>query len=297
MVPLPGRETDAAQTFGSAIASQNPIKVVAGAMAYEVDRGWTRAGRAHTCEGAFRHGERVGSPPSSREVFGCELGLRRLLYDACMTDIVDPAIEAYAEAHTTAPPDLLEAVASETRATLNAPGMMVGRIEGRFLELLVFGTGAVSILEIGTFSGYSALAMAAGLVPGGSIVTCEIDPVHAGIARRHIAASPYADRIEVMVGPALDTLASLPGPFDLVFIDADKSGYLAYFEAVLAKLSPRGLIVADNTLWSGRILDPTDTSADTLALRAFNDKVATDPRVVAVQTTVRDGVTMIRRAG
>src|ERR1039458_3553630 len=104
--------------------------------------------------------------------------------------------------------------------------MMVGRIEGRFLELLVFGTGAVSILEIGTFSGYSALAMAAGLVPGGSIVTCEIDPVHAEIARRHIAASPYADRIDVMVGPALATIASLPGPFDLVFMDADKSGYL-----------------------------------------------------------------------
>jgi caffeoyl-CoA O-methyltransferase len=121
--------------------------------------------------------------------------------------------------------------------------------------------------------------------------------VHAGIARRHIAASPYADRIDVMVGPALDTIASLPGPFDLVFIDADKSGYLAYYEAVLAKLSPRGLIVADNTLWSGRILDSTDTSADTQALRAFNDKVVTDPRVVAVQTTVRDGVTMIRRAG
>lgn len=128
-------------------------------------------------------------------------------------------------------------------------------------------------------------------------MTCEIDPVHAEIAQRHIAASPYADRIDVMVGPALDTIASLPGPFDLVFIDADKSGYLAYYEAVLAKLSPRGLIVADNTLWSGRILDPTDTSADTQALRAFNDKVVTDPRVVAVQTTVRDGVTMIRRAG
>ncbi|HEV3264985.1 MAG TPA: O-methyltransferase [Acidimicrobiales bacterium] len=214
-----------------------------------------------------------------------------------MTDIVFPAIEAYAEAHTTAPPDYLEAVAAETRASLQAPGMMVGRLEGRLLELLVFGTGATSVLEIGTFSGYSALAMAAGLPPGGSIVSCEIDPVHAEFARRHIAASPYADRIEVKVGPAIDTIAGLPGPFDLVFIDADKASYPAYFEAVLAKLSPRGLIVADNTLWSGQILDPGDTSADTEALRAFNDKVATDPRVVAVQTTVRDGVTIIRRAG
>ncbi len=214
-----------------------------------------------------------------------------------MTDIVLPAVEAYAEAHTTAPPDYLEALAAETRASLQAPGMMVGRLEGRLLELLVFGTGATSVLEIGTFSGYSALAMAAGLPPGGSIVTCEIDPVHADFARRHIAASPYADRIEVRVGPAIDTVAALPGPFDLVFIDADKASYPAYYEAVLAKLAPRGLIVADNTLWSGRILDPADTTADTEALRAFNDKVATDPRVVAVQTTVRDGVTIIRRAG
>jgi caffeoyl-CoA O-methyltransferase len=213
-----------------------------------------------------------------------------------MPAIVDPAVEAYAEAHTTAPPAHLEAVAAETRATLSDPGMMVGRLEGRFLELLVFAVGATSILEIGTFSGYSALSMAAGLAPGGTIVTCEIDPVHAEAARRHIAASPHAGRIEVKVGPALQTVATLPGPFDLVFIDADKGAYLDYFEAALAKLAPRGLIVADNTLWSGRILDPGDRSVDTEAIRAFNDRVATDPRVVAVQTPVRDGVTLIRRA-
>jgi caffeoyl-CoA O-methyltransferase len=209
---------------------------------------------------------------------------------------VDPAVEAYAEAHTTAPPPHLEAVAAETRETLASPNMMVGRLEGRFLETLVFATGATSVLEIGTFSGYSSLAMAAGLPLGGRIVTCEIDPVHAEVAQRHIAASPYADRVEVLVGPALETVATLPGPFDLVFIDADKGSYLDYFEAVLPKLSPRGLIVADNTLWSGRILDDADTSVDTVALRAFNDRVATDGRVVAVQTTVRDGVTLIRRA-
>ena len=213
-----------------------------------------------------------------------------------MTDLVDPAVEAYAEAHTTAPPPHLEAVAAETRETLASPNMMVGRLEGRFLETLVFAAGATSVLEIGTFSGYSSLAMAAGLPLGGRIVTCEIDPVHAEVAQRHIAASPYADRVEVLVGPALETVATLPGPFDLVFIDADKGSYLDYFEAVLPKLSPRGLIVADNTLWSGRILDDADTSVDTVALRAFNDRVATDGRVVAVQTTVRDGVTLIRRA-
>ena len=138
--------------------------------------------------------------------------------------------------------------------------------------------------------------MAAGLPPGGHIVTCELSAEHAAFARRHIASSPFADRIEVLEGPAIQTIATLPGPFDFVFLDADKSNYLAYYEAVLAKLAPRGLIAADNTLWSGRILDAADTTEDTEALRAFNDFVATDPRVVAVQTTVRDGVTLIRRA-
>jgi predicted O-methyltransferase YrrM len=218
-------------------------------------------------------------------------------YDAEVTDIVDPALEAYATGHTTAPPPHLDALAAELVETLASPQMMVGRLEGRYLELLTFALSATSVLEVGTFGGYSALAMAAGLAPGGRIVTCELSPEHAAFARRHIAASPYADRIEVVEGPAIETIASLEGPFDLVFLDADKSGYRGYYEAVLPKLAPRGLIVADNTLWSGRVLDPSDTSADTVALREFNDLVATDPRVVAVQTTVRDGVTLIRRAG
>lgn len=212
-----------------------------------------------------------------------------------MTDIVDPALEAYAAAHTSAPPEYLEALAVEVLATLDSPHMMVGRIEGRFLEMLTFALSATAVLEVGTFGGYSALAMAAGLARGGRIVSCELSPVHAAFARRHIAASPYADRIDVLEGPALPAIESLPGPFDLVFLDADKASYLAYYEAVLPKLAPRGLIAADNTLWSGRILDPSDRSEDTVALRAFNDFLATDPRVVVVQTTVRDGVTLIRK--
>ena len=213
-----------------------------------------------------------------------------------MTDIVDPTLEAYATEHTTAPPAHLEALAADLVETLAFPHMMVGRLEGRYLEMLAFALSATSVLEVGTFGGYSALAMAAGLAPGGRIVTCELSAEHAAFARRHIAASPYADRIDVVEGPAIETIATLSGPFDLVFLDADKAGYLAYYEAVLAKLAPRGIIAADNTLWSGRILDPADTTADTVALREFNDFVATDPRVVAVQTTVRDGVTLIRRA-
>jgi caffeoyl-CoA O-methyltransferase len=213
-----------------------------------------------------------------------------------MTDIVDPVLEAYAEAHTTPPPPHLVAVDAETRQTLDFPGMMVGTLEGRFLEMLVFARRPRQVLEIGTFSGYSSLAMAAGLAPDGRITTCELSPVHAEAARRHIAASPYADRIEVIEGPAIDTVGALPGPFDFVFIDADKTSYLAYYEAVLPKLAPGGLIAADNTLWSGNVVKDDDRSPDTMAIRAFNDAVAADGRVVCVQLTVRDGVTLIRRA-
>jgi caffeoyl-CoA O-methyltransferase len=138
--------------------------------------------------------------------------------------------------------------------------------------------------------------MAAALPPGGRLVTCEIDPERAATARRHFDASPFADQIEIRIGPALETLGHLTGPFDLVFIDADKGNYSNYYDAVLPKLADRGLIVADNVLWSGRVLDPQDTSDDTEAIRAFNQKVRDDPNVVNVMLTVRDGVSLIRRA-
>jgi caffeoyl-CoA O-methyltransferase len=138
--------------------------------------------------------------------------------------------------------------------------------------------------------------MAEALPADGRIVTCEIDERHAEIARRHIAASPYADRIDVRLGPALETIAGLDGPFDLVFIDADKGGYIDYLEAVLPLLADHGLIVADNVLWSGRVIDAADESADTRAIRAFNEHVARDPRLEHVMLTVRDGVTLIRKA-
>ena len=210
--------------------------------------------------------------------------------------VVDPALEAYTEAHSTAQPPLLAELAAETTRSLGSPGMMVGAVEGRFLQLLVWATGARRVLEIGTFSGYSALSMAAGLPPDGRIVTCEIEPRHAEVARRFVAQSAYADRIEIRLGPALDTVASLPGPFDLVFIDADKTAYAAYYEAVLPKLADRGLVVVDNTLWSGRVLDGEDDSEDTAAIRAFNDMVAADSRVVCVQLPVRDGITLLAKA-
>jgi caffeoyl-CoA O-methyltransferase len=205
--------------------------------------------------------------------------------------VIDEQIEAYAEAHTTAPPQLLEELAAETRATMRIPEMLTGTVAGRLLELLVYATGAQRVLEIGTFTGYSALAMAAGLPEGGHIDTCDIEPAHVEVARRYIARSAYADRITVHLGPALDTIAGLEGDYDFVFIDADKPGYDSYYEAVLPRLRPGGLIAIDNTLWSGRVLDPQDDSA----IGALNDKLAADERVVCVLLTVRDGVTLVRK--
>ncbi len=210
--------------------------------------------------------------------------------------VVDEKIEAYAAAHTSPETPLLAEVAATTRASQEGHGMMVGLLEGRFLETLVWLSGARRILEIGCFTGYSALSMAAALPPGGTITTCELDPERAALARRHFAASPWADRIHLIEGPALDSLTLLMGPFDLVFIDADKVNYPRYYEAVLPLLADHGLIVADNVLWSGRVLDEADQSDDTNAIRAFNDMVVNDPRVTCVMATVRDGVLLIRRA-
>jgi caffeoyl-CoA O-methyltransferase len=215
-----------------------------------------------------------------------------------MDALILPEVVAYAESHSTAPTPHLAAVYESTRNDFASWGMMVGRQEGRFLELLVFAAQATRVLEIGTFTGYSSIAMAAGLPEGGSIVSLEVNPHHAATARGNIAAAGLESRISVIEGPALESLAALTGPYDLVFIDADKPGYDAYFEAVLPKLAPHGLIVADNTLFSGGVLDSAaDRSEGAAALRAFNDKLVKDPRVVCALTTVRDGVTLIRRAG
>ena len=211
-------------------------------------------------------------------------------------NLVPPEIDRYAEEHTSPPSELLAALAAETRATLQAPQMLTGTVEGRFLELLVFATGARRVLELGTYSGYSSISMAAGLPEGGRIDTCEVDERHAEVARRYIAQTPYADRIAVHLGPALQTLQRLDGSFDLVFIDADKVNYVNYYEAVLPRLSERGLIAADNTLWSGRVLDDSDDSEGTRAIVAFNEHVRSDRRVTSVMLTVRDGVTLIRRS-
>ena len=210
-------------------------------------------------------------------------------------DIVDPLLEEYAAAHTTPPEPLLSELAQETHATLELPQMLTGTVEGRFLELLVHGLQAKRVLEVGTFSGYGTLSMAAGLPPDGRIDSCEISEQHAEVARRYIERAGYSDRVTVHVGPALESIRALEGDLDFVFIDADKENYVAYYEEVLPRLSTTGLLAADNTLWSGRVIDESDDEASTRAIRAFNDHVAADDRVVSVMLTVRDGVTLIRR--
>ena len=210
-----------------------------------------------------------------------------------MSFLVEESIEEYAAAHTTPPDSLLAELAEETRATMSSPGMLTGTIEGRFLELLVWGTGARRVLEIGTFTGYSALSMAAALPEDGRIDTLDVEPRHAEVAQRYFDRSPHGSKITLHLGPALQTLERLEGPWDLVFVDADKGNYDAYVEAVLPRLSERGLIAIDNTLWSGRVLDPQDD--DTRAIAALNDKLAADERVVVAQLTIRDGVTLVRR--
>jgi caffeoyl-CoA O-methyltransferase len=191
--------------------------------------------------------------------------------------------EQYAERHTTPPEHYLVDLARETEEQLTSPQMLTGPVAGRLLEFLVWMTQPSLVIEIGTYSGYSALSMARALPPGGRIISLEADPDRAKFARRRIERQ---GRISVREGDALESLATLGGPFDLVFIDADKDGYVDYYEAVLPKLAPRGLVVADNTLGPER--NP--------ALATFNEHVAADPRTGQVLLSVRDGMTLIRRA-
>ena len=212
-----------------------------------------------------------------------------------MSFVVREEIDGYTEAHTTPPPELLAELAEETRETLASPQMLTGVVEGRLLELLVHALKPQRVLELGTYSGYSALSMAAGLPEGGHIDTCEVDERHAKVARRYIGRSPYSDRITVHVGPALGTIERLGGEFDFVFVDADKENYGNYYEALLPRLAASGLMAFDNTLWSGRVLDSDDDSETTRSIMELNDRIARDERVIAVMLTVRDGITLLRR--
>lgn len=207
-----------------------------------------------------------------------------------MVPIVAPRIEAYAAKSSVPEHPLLKALAHVTYAVVPQPQMQVGCLEGAFLRMLVRLTRARRVLEIGTFTGYSALVMAEGLPPSGRLITCDIDPKATSVARAFWRNSRHGKKITLKLGPAVRTLKSLKGPFDLVFIDADKPNYVNYYELALSKLRRGGLIVADNVLWSGRVLKPKD--ARDRAIVRFNDYVRRDVRVEAVMLTVRDGITL-----
>lgn len=215
-----------------------------------------------------------------------------------MTELISEAAREYADQHTRPFEGQLAQVAQWTRANADSPQMMSGTAEARLLEALIVVGGARRVLEIGTFTGFGALAMAAALPAGGQLITLEVNEETARTARRHIESSPFADRIELIVGDALDTIGRLDGPFDLVYIDAWKADYPAYYEAVLPKLAERGVIVADNMFRAGRVLDPGVDDEHTNGLRTFARRALEDQRVDSVMLTVGDGLMLMwRRPG
>jgi caffeoyl-CoA O-methyltransferase len=210
-----------------------------------------------------------------------------------MANIVPKELEDYAKDHSDPPSPLMLALRDETVAKMKDAQMQVGPLEGAFLKMLVRLTGARRVLEIGMFTGYSGLSMAEGLPDDGELITCDVDPKAEEMAKRYFAQSPHGKKIRVEMGPALETMKRLSGPFDLIFIDADKENYLGYYERGLELLRAGGLIVADNTLWGGKVLKPE--AASDKAIVAFNSHVARDSRVERVLVTVRDGVMLARK--
>jgi caffeoyl-CoA O-methyltransferase len=210
-----------------------------------------------------------------------------------MLDLRPIGIEDYAERCSKPLSALHDKLWVETYAKTHSPGMMVGPIEGQFLKMIALMTGARRILEIGMFTGYSTLAWAEALPKDGRVVTCEINPAATEIAKRHFAESPHESKIEIKLGSALESLKLLYGVFDLCFIDADKENYGAYYDRCMELVRPGGLIILDNMLRSGRVLDPRDPA--TCAIDALNQRIRDDPRVDNVLLPVRDGIMLVRK--
>lgn len=210
-----------------------------------------------------------------------------------MLDVRPIGIEDYAERCSKPLSPLHDKLWVETYAKTHAPGMMVGPLEGQFLKMLAVITGARRILEIGMFTGYSTLAWVEALPKDGQVVTCEINPAMTEIAKRYFTESPHGSKIEIKLGPALESLSLIHGHFDLCFIDADKENYGAYYDRCMELVRPRGLIILDNMLRAGRVLNPTD--GPTRAVDALNQRIRNDPRVDNVLLPVRDGIILVRK--
>jgi caffeoyl-CoA O-methyltransferase len=210
-----------------------------------------------------------------------------------MEPSIQERLEAYAARHSSEEPELLRRLARETHERMAMPHRLSGPLEGSFLRLLVLMLGARRVLEIGTFTGYGALWMASALPEDGELVTCEIDAEAEAIARRYFEESPHGAKINVRMGPALETLETLEYPFDLVFIDADKQNYPAYYERSVSLLRPGGLVAIDNVLWKGRVLSPSDEQSQ--VIHELNERARDDGRVDEVMVTIRDGVLLVRK--
>jgi caffeoyl-CoA O-methyltransferase len=214
------------------------------------------------------------------------------------SQFVDDAAAEYAVAHSAAPDDVQVALQEvTTERTGSAAGMQIGDDQATLMEIIARAMGARRAVEVGTFTGYSALAVARGMGPDGRLLCCDVSAEWTAIAREYWERAGVSDRIELRLGPALDTLRALPREeqFDLAFIDADKSGYPAYFEEIVPRLRYGGLVLADNTLQGGRVLDATADDESTVAIRAFNDNAIADRRVQAVLLPIGDGVTFLQK--
>ena len=210
-----------------------------------------------------------------------------------MLDVRPIGIEDYTERCSTPLSGVHDKLWVETYAKTHRPGMMVGPVVAQFFKMLAAMIGARRILEIGMFTGYSALAWAEALPKDGRVVTCEINPEAVEIAKRNFAESPHGSKIEIKLGPALESLKLIYGIFDLCFIDADKENYGAYYDRCMELVRPRGLIILDKALRGGRVLDPTDPA--TQAVDALNKRIRNDPRVENVLLPVRDGIMLVRK--
>lgn len=207
------------------------------------------------------------------------------------------ALADYASAHSTAADEVLDDLVVRTRRLGSVAGMQVSPEQGTFLTMVTRMVGARTAIEVGTFTGYSSICLARGLAPGGRLIACDRSDEWTAIARQAWLDAGVADRIDLRLGPAADTLAALPSDLvvDLAFLDADKEGYVDYYEAILERLRPGGVVLADNVLWYGQVADPRADDADTVAIRAFNRHVLADPRVEVVVLPLADGLSVIRR--
>lgn len=206
-------------------------------------------------------------------------------------------IDSYILSHSEAEPAYLSDIVRATHLHMINPRMMSGHLQGRILKMLVEMTGSRRIIEIGTFSGYSALCMAEGLPADGTIDTIEVDDEQEDFIRRQLSRAPHGVKVSLHIGDALDVIPTLNGPYDMAFIDADKRSYRLYYELLLPLMSTGGIILADNTLWDGKVLDPSPAPGDhqTIAIKEFNNFIATDTRVEKVILPLRDGLTIIRK--